>query len=97
MKGKENMVLVNKVGAQIYALSNAVNSTGISIEQGIKQADDLLNEILKKNVQDADVETVLEVAAAWWAVQSTGSSSKTALDSVTVAMLAVNTAKSGVR
>jgi hypothetical protein len=86
----EETSLVIRVGTQIYGLSNAVNSTSLSIEAGIDQADRLLKEIRRRSkVEAVNAPLILEVAGSWWAVQATSSSSKTEKDAVDKAISVV--------
>jgi hypothetical protein len=83
--------LIVRVGTQIYAVSNATNGTGITIEEGIGQADLLLTEVLKpgRKVAEADVDLVLGVAANLWAVAATGNSRLTGENAVSTAVTVV--------
>lgn len=85
--------LIVRIGTQIYAVSNATNGTGITVEQGIQEANLLLTEILKPGhkVAEADVDLVLEVAGNLWAVGATGDSKLAGENAVNTAVSVVAT------
>jgi hypothetical protein len=78
--------LIAQVGARIFAASNAVNGTNLTIESGIEKAKQLLNKITARSCHPTYLPAVLEVAGMYWAVKATGDSAKDIDDAVTKAV-----------
>ncbi|MGA2098998.1 MAG: hypothetical protein ABSH39_22130 [Candidatus Acidiferrum sp.] len=78
--------LVAQVGARIFAVSNAVKGTNLTIESGIEKAKLLLSKITAHPCHPTYLPAVLEVAGMYWAVKATGDSAKDIDDAVSKAV-----------
>ena len=74
--------LTAQVGARIFAVSNAMNATNLTIESGIEKAKQLLNKITTQPCHPTYLPAVLEVAGMYWAAKATGDSAKDIDDAV---------------
>ena len=81
-----NAFLVAQVGARIFAVSNAVNGTNLTIDSGIEKARQLLSKIAAHSCHPTYLPAVLEVAGMYWAVKATGDSAKDIEDAVAKAV-----------
>lgn len=83
----ETKLLLLEVGAQIYGVFNSNANAKLSMEQGVRIAEQLRDRILraaehhhKCNMQEIHIRVLLTVAAMYWAVESQGDSSSSVLD-----------------
>ena len=83
----ETKLLLLEVGAQIYGVLSSRDNANLSIEQAVHVAEQLRDRIFRKgeqqhkcNTQQEHIRVLLTVAGMYWAVNSRGDSSSSALD-----------------